>query len=81
MSAFNIILTADQSAQIADSMLPNLTLIGRVMREQFDGTNATTCGRLVLEVGTVPTSTLPALREAIRKAKKPAAKRPRKGQG
>ncbi len=37
-----------------------------------DGTNASTSGRLTLELGNVPSSSLPALRAAIVKATAPA---------
>jgi len=49
-------------------------LLGRVLREPFDGTNAEMCGRLQIELGCVPESSLPRLRANIAKAN-----RPRKG--
>jgi hypothetical protein len=73
-----LILTAEQSAAIAPHIRHGFTLIGKVEREMFTGTNASASGRLTLELGSVPTRTLPALREAIRTATAPAPKRKRK---
>ena len=76
-----IVLTSEQAAVIERLLSPGLVVLGRVMREPFDGTNATTSGRLTLELGTVPESSLPALRDAIRTATAPGlAKRKRSGQ-
>jgi len=70
-----LILTSEQSAQIEPHLRPGWTLLGKLEREPFDGTNAATSGRLRLELGSVPTDRLPALREAIRQAATPAPRR------
>ena len=71
-------LTPQQAAQIESHMRPGTALLGRVMREPFTGSNAATCGTLLLELGPVPESSLPALRDAIRTATAPGpAKRKR----
>ena len=57
-----LILTSEQSAQV----------------EPFTGTNASASGQLRLELGAVPTSSLPALREAITQATAPKAVAPQK---
>lgn len=57
-----LILTSEQAAQV----------------EPFTGTNASTSGQLRLELGAVPTSSLPALRDAIVKAPAPKAPGPQK---
>ena len=49
-----LVLTDSQAALVLPLMQPGRVLLGRVMREPFDGTNAATCGRLILELGTVP---------------------------
>ena len=74
----HLILTTEQSAQIEPHMRHGWTLLAKVEREMFDGTNTATAGQLRLEVGAVPTSSLPALREAIRTATAPAPKPKRK---
>lgn len=66
-----IILTAGQTATIEPLLRPGLVVIGKVMREPFDGTNAATSGRLTIELGPVPEVALPKLREAIRRAQEP----------
>jgi hypothetical protein len=71
-------LTAEQQAAIEPHMRPGFTIIGKVEREQFEGTNVATTGTLRIELGTVPTIALPALREAIRTATAPAPERTRK---
>lgn len=71
-----LVLTLEQTAAIALLMRPGRVVLGRVMREPFNGTNATTCGRFTLELGTVPEVALPALREAIRTATNPAPVKP-----
>ena len=43
-------------------------------RERFDGSNAETSGRLVLELGAIPQSSLAALRLAIQRATQPTKK-------
>jgi hypothetical protein len=68
-------VTADQAAQIEPHLRHGWTLLGKIEREGFNGTNGETCGRLVIELGSVPTSALPRLREAIRNATAPAPKR------
>jgi hypothetical protein len=68
-----LILTPEQSAQLAPLMRHGWTLLGKLDRKPFDGSNVETSGRLRLELGSVPTSALPALR-AIRTATEPARK-------
>ncbi len=63
-----LILTPEQAAQITPHMRPGFALIGRIAREMFDGTNAGTSGRFVIELGTVAEIALPALRLAIQRA-------------
>lgn len=70
-----LILTPEQQAAIAPHIRHGWTLIGKVEREMFTGTNAATSGRLTLELGNVPTSALPALRAAIVKATAPAPRK------
>ena len=60
-----LLLTAEQSAALTPSLRAGTALLGRVMREPFNGENPGTCGRLIIELGTVPESSLPRLREAI----------------
>jgi hypothetical protein len=76
-----LILTAEQSTQVEPLIRHGFTLIGKLDREMFDGTNAPTSGTLTLELGSVPTSALPALREAITKATAPAPVPRRKAGG
>ena len=71
-----LILTAEQCAQIEPHVRPGFTLLGKLEREPFDGTNARTSGRLRIELGSVPTGALPALREAIRQATAPSRTKP-----
>ena len=61
-------LTTAQAAQIEPHLRHGMTLLGKIEREGFDGSNAGTSGRLTLELGSVPTASLPALRDAIRNA-------------
>jgi len=72
-------LTAEQAAEIEPHMRIGFALLGRVTRRQFDGTNSDTCGALMIEIGPVPESSLPSLRDAIRAAAKPARRRTRRG--
>ena len=73
-------LSPEQVAAVSPQMRPGFALLGRITREGFDGTNAATSGTLILELGTIPTASLPALRDAIRKATAPApTKRKRAG--
>ena len=75
-----LILTSEQQAAIAPHIRHGWTLIGKVEREMLDGTNTATAGQLRIEIGAVPTSSLPALRAAIVKAPAPAPpKRKAKG--
>lgn len=74
-------LTMEQATQLAPMIQPGRALIGRISREWFDGSNAATGGRLTLEVGSVPESSLPALREAIQRANAPVHKRTRAKRG
>jgi hypothetical protein len=59
-----LLLTAEQQAAIE----PHLR----------DGTNSSTSGRLRIELGAVPSSSLPALRAAITQATAPKAPAPKK---
>ena len=58
-------LTAAQSAQLMPLMRHGSQLLARVDREQFDGTNPATSGRLVLVVTAIPSARLDAVRAAI----------------
>jgi hypothetical protein len=64
-------LTPEQAALLTPQLLPGRALLGRVTREAFMGTNAETAGRLIIELGAVPETALPALRAAIVKANAP----------
>ncbi len=66
----NLVLTPEQAIEVLPLIRNGSALFGRVIRERFDGENAETSGRLMLELGTIPESAIPALREAIRKANK-----------
>lgn len=61
-------LTTEQAAAVGPLLRHGWTMLAKIERESFDGTNAETCGRLWLELGSVPTSSLPSLRAAIRQA-------------
>ena len=67
-----LILTIAQAAQTEPHLKHGWTMLGRITREGFDGSNAETSGALILELGSVPTASLPALRAAIRTATAPA---------
>ena len=54
------------------------TLLGKVEREQFTGSNGETSGRLTIELGRVPTASLPALRAAIAGESPPAKRKARR---
>jgi len=73
----HLILTSEQQAAIEPHIRHGWTLIGKVEREMFTGTNTSTSGRLRIELGTVPSSSLPALRAAIVKATAPKATAPK----
>ena len=73
--AMKLTLTAEQSAQLAPSIRHGWTLIGKIEREPFTGSNAGTSGRLIMECGSVPSESLPALRSAIRLATKPSRRK------
>lgn len=68
-----LVLTPDQCAPIEPHLKLGRALLGRVLREPYDGTNVATSGRLTLELGSVPEASLPALRAAI--MAKPAVKK------
>ena len=76
-----LVLTPEQQAAIAPHIRHGWTLIGKLEREMFTGTNASASGKLWIELGSVPTSALPALREAIRTARAPAPVPRRKAGG
>ncbi len=65
-------LTPDQAAEIIPHLRTGFALLGRIIREPYTGGNAETCGTLQIELGSVPESSLPALRDAIRTATAPA---------
>jgi hypothetical protein len=56
-------------------MAPGRVLLGKVGREMFNGSNSESCGRLLLELGSVKESSLPRLRAAIIAEDKPAKAR------
>ena len=70
-----LILTAQQVAIVLEHMQPGRVLLGRILRQPFDGTNAEVSGALVLEFGHVPEASLPNLRAAITKATRLKPKR------
>ena len=72
-----LIPTAEQQAALEPHIQHGWTLIAKVEREPFTDANASTSGRLTLELGTVPSSSLPALRAAIVKATAPKATAPK----
>ena len=67
-----LILTSAQQAAIEPHLRHGWTMLAKVEREMFTGTNTATAGQLRIEIGAVPTSALPALRDAIVKATAPA---------
>ena len=73
-------LTTAQAAQIEPHLRHGMTLLGKIEREGFDGSNPQVSGRLILELGNVPTASLPALRAAIRSATAPAPTKKRKAE-
>lgn len=68
-------LTGEQIAELEAHLRPGVVLLARVDREAFSGANADTSGTPFIEFGAVPVSSLPALREAVRKATQPKAKK------
>ena len=58
-------LTTDQAAQIESHLHPGTVLLGRIHREQFDGSNADTSGALVIVFTSIPSERLDAVRAAI----------------
>lgn len=72
-------LTALQIAELEAHLRPGIVLLARIDRESFAGTNAETSGRPFIEFGSVPASSLPALREAVKNANTPKVKKQRKG--
>lgn len=68
-------LTAEQFRQIEPHMQPGFTILGRLDREPFDGTNGATSGRLTLIFTAIPGARLDAVRAAIAGEPKPARKR------
>ena len=73
-------LSSAQAAQIEPHLRHGMTLLGKIEREGFDGSNPQVSGRLILELGNVPTASLPALRAAIRSATAPAPTKKRKAE-
>lgn len=70
-------LTPEQCAIVAPQMRVGFALLRRVTREQYDAAknNIETSGQIVIELGAVKESALPALREAIAKAQRPKPKK------
>jgi hypothetical protein len=65
-----ILPLSPEQAQIAESLAqPGFVLIGRIIREPYNGANVETSGRWSVELGAVPEAALPALRDAISRAK------------
>jgi hypothetical protein len=66
-------LSAEQCQQVEPHLRVGFALLGRITREAFDPAvgNSATSGRLILEAGFVPESSLPALRLAIQRANAP----------
>ena len=73
-------LTEEQSAIVASLSNPGFVLMGRITREQYDGTNADSSGAYVLEIGAVKESALPLMRAAILEANNPAKTKRKKAQ-
>lgn len=79
-------LSPSQIAELLPFLRPGEVLLARIDREVFDGTNPTTSGTPFIEFGSIPASSLGALRNAVREANKPApekakhkARKPRPG--
>lgn len=70
-------LTMEQSALVAELDGVGVVILGRLVREVFDGTNAATSGRWLLEAGTVPAAAIEPMRAAVRIASLPP-KRPKR---
>ena len=70
-------LNIAQAAQIEPHLRPGWTLLGRVMREGFDGTNGATSGRLEILFAEIPSERLDAVRAAIGGQAAPAKRRPK----
>ena len=69
-------LTTDQAAQIEPHMRPGLTMLARIERETFAGTNGATSGRLMLIFIEIRGDRMDAVRAAIAgEAAPPLAKR------
>ena len=73
-------LTTAQAAAVTPHLKSGMTLLAKIEREGFDGSNPQVSGRLILELGNVPTASLPALRAAIRSATAPAPTKKRKAE-
>ena len=58
-------LTSEQSATLARHIRPDRQLLARAERQQFDGGNAETSGRLMLVFTTIPSARLDAVRAVI----------------
>ena len=71
-------LTQEQAAALLPLIQPGRVLLGRITRETYDGANAATCGRLMLEAGAVDEAAIPGMREAIREANNPKPAKRRK---
>lgn len=69
-----LILTPEQTAEILFHLKPGKSLVARVCREAFAGSNPDTSGRLLIEFVEISNSSLPALRELVIQAKAPAEK-------
>ena len=73
-----LILTSEQAAQVEPHMRHGWTLLAKIEREMLDGTNTATAGQLRIEIGAVPTASLPALRAAVLQATAPKATAPKR---
>lgn len=62
-------LTPDQRSEITSRMKPGFTMIARITREQFDGTNPNSAGQFAIEFGLVPDAAIPAIRQIIKTTK------------
>ena len=71
-------LTTAQAAQIEPHLRTGWTLLGRITREGFDGTNGATSGRLEILFAEIPSERLDAVRHAIAGEPERAGTKPRR---
>lgn len=67
-------LTYAQIEEMKAHLRPGVTLLAKITRETFDGSNPSTSGEPFIDFGAVPTSSIDALRTAIREANDPTPK-------